>query len=74
VDEFARHFGFELPEDDGEEVSTVGGLVMVALGRMPVAGDKVEVGPLEVTVEGMKGPRIAGLSVRRRPEPVPAAE
>ncbi len=74
LDDFARHFGFELAAEAGEEVSTVGGLVMVELARMPAAGDRVTVGPLELTVDAMKGPRIVSLSARRRPESLAEAE
>ena len=68
LDEFARHFGLELEES---EVSTVGGLIMVRLDRVPVAGDKVQIGPVELSVEEMKGPRIVRVSGRRQTIPRP---
>jgi len=66
VEEFGRHFGFE-PEKT--EVSTVGGLIMMRLDRIPVAGDRVQVGPIELTVDEMKGPRIVGVTARRHHGP-----
>lgn len=41
-----------------EDVTTVAGLVLARLGRVPVAGDKVRLGNLELTVESMRGRRI----------------
>jgi len=63
LEDFARHFGVEIEES---EVSTVGGLIMVRLDRVPTAGDKVQIGPVELTVEEMKGPRIVRISARRQ--------
>ncbi|WP_373045079.1 hemolysin family protein [Vulgatibacter sp.] len=63
LEDFNRHFGLEIDED---EVSTVGGLIMVRLDRVPVAGDKLAVSGVELTVEEMKGPRIVRISARRQ--------
>lgn len=67
VEEFARHFGLELEEP---EVATVGGLIMLRLHRIPAAGDKVQVGPVELTVEQMRGPRIVRIQARRTALPL----
>ncbi|HWV37564.1 MAG TPA: hemolysin family protein [Vulgatibacter sp.] len=66
VEEFGRHFGFEVEKT---EVSTVGGLIMMRLDRIPVEGDRVQVGPIELTVDEMKGPRIVGITARRHHGP-----
>lgn len=66
VEDFAKHFGFELHEP---EVATVGGLIMLRLHRIPAAGDKVQVGPVELTVEQMRGPRIVRIQARRTTPP-----
>ncbi len=63
LEDFNRHFSLEIDED---EVSTVGGLIMVRLDRVPVAGDKLAVTGVELTVEEMKGPRIVRISARRQ--------
>ncbi len=62
VEEFGRHFGVEL--DQQQEVSTIGGLIMMRLDRVPIAGDKVIVGGVELTVDEMKGPKIVRVSAR----------
>ncbi|HOB76479.1 MAG TPA: hemolysin family protein [Phycisphaerae bacterium] len=41
-----------------EDVTTVAGLVLARLGRIPSVGDKVRLGNLELTVESMRGRRI----------------
>ena len=38
------------------------------LNRIPAAGDAVVVGPLELKVEVMDGPRLVSLSVKRLEE------
>lgn len=62
LEEFGTHFGLELDEP---EVSTIGGLVMMRLDRIPVPGDRVQVGPWELTVDEMKGPKIVRITSRR---------
>lgn len=59
-------------------VSTVGGLVMARLGRVPTAGDRTTVGNLSIQVEAMKGRRIGSLLLELRhrgdaPEPAGAS-
>lgn len=66
LEDFARHFGVEIEEP---EVSTVGGLIMVRLDRVPVAGDRVQVSGVDLKVEEMKGPKIVRLSARRLVQP-----
>lgn len=69
LEDFATHFGCEIEEP---EVSTVGGLIMVRLDRVPATGDRVVVGNVELTVEEMKGPKILRISARRlAPQPLP---
>lgn len=48
VDELNEEFGLALPES--EEYDTVAGLVIHAAGRIPVAGDVVQQGPVRFTV------------------------
>jgi putative hemolysin len=43
------------------EVETLGGMVVARLGRLPVAGDVVRFGNLEMRVERMEGRRVAVL-------------
>ena len=62
LEDFARHFGLELEES---EVSTIGGLIMMRLDRVPLVGDKVVVGNVALLVEEMKGPRMVRISARR---------
>ena len=52
-----------------EDVDTVAGLVYSALGRIPVAGDRVEVSEVTLTVESVSGRRIRQVRVLRKPRP-----
>jgi magnesium and cobalt transporter len=62
VPDFAHHFGVQV---EAGSAATVGGLVIEKLRRIPVAGDRVVVGPLELTVDEMDGPRIVSISAKR---------
>jgi CBS domain containing-hemolysin-like protein len=64
VDELGELFDTELHVDD---VETVGGLLAHALGRVPIAGSRAEVGGLELTAESLAGRRnrISTVVVRR---------
>ena len=53
-----------------EDVSTVGGLVLAELGRVPRAGDRVRLGELELEVEQVSRRRVRRVLARR----VPAGE
>lgn len=44
-------------------VSTLGGLVMARLGRVPRVGDRITMGNLSITVEQMNGRRIETLTI-----------
>ncbi|OFX21470.1 MAG: hypothetical protein A2V77_04920 [Anaeromyxobacter sp. RBG_16_69_14] len=59
LEDLAQHFGASI---DVKDVSTVGGLIMHRLGRVPVAGDSVQVEGIELRVEEVKGPRVSRLS------------
>ncbi|MTD14262.1 DUF21 domain-containing protein [Nakamurella sp. YIM 132087] len=60
LDDFAEATGVELPTGP---YSTVAGFVMAGLGRLPVAGDAVEVGGRSLTVTEMDGRRVARIAV-----------
>jgi CBS domain containing-hemolysin-like protein len=53
-----------------EDIDTLGGLVAKKLGRMPRAGDEVDVGEYLATVEAAKGFRVISLVLRPKPEEV----
>ena len=59
--ELEHHFG-------REDVSTVGGLVLAELGRVPRAGERLRIGEYELTVEQMARRRVRRVSVRHNPE------
>lgn len=67
ADELAEQTGFELPEGDYE---TLAGLLLDRLGRIPVTGDRVEVGGWTFEVVAMDGRRVD----RVRVTPPPAVE
>jgi magnesium and cobalt transporter len=50
-----------------EDVSTVGGLVLAQLGRVPRAGDEVRVGDVELRVEQVTRRRVRRVLARRVP-------
>ena len=53
-----------------EDVSTVGGLVLAELGRVPRSGERLLLDGYEVTVEQVTRRRVGRVVVRRAPDPV----
>jgi len=49
--------------------TTLGGVVMAMLGRVPSVGDKVSIGRLTVSVETMNNQRIETLNIKMRQKP-----
>jgi len=60
IGELNERFGLDVPEND---YTTIGGFVFGALGRLPVAGDRVTAGGAIFTVREMDGRRIESLAV-----------
>lgn len=58
--ELNERFGLEIPDD---EYTTIGGYVFGALGRLPVAGDRVTASHAIFTVKAMEGRRVDTLAV-----------
>jgi len=54
VEDLEELYGVELPHED---VETVGGLLAMLLGRVPIPGATVEVGGLVLVAESAKGRR-----------------
>lgn len=63
-----RATGMQLMDEDAS-YSTLAGLVMDHLGRLPQAGEVVELPGLRLQVLQLQGRRIASVDVRHRPEP-----
>jgi CBS domain containing-hemolysin-like protein len=61
VNEWSDVFGVDL---QAERISTIGGLAMSLLGRVPKVGDLVRTGNLEFTVESVARHRVQRLRVR----------
>lgn len=55
--------GVQLPRGP---YTTVGGLVLDRLGRLPTEGDLVRAGPWTIEVTNVQDHRIAGVTIRRR--------
>jgi putative hemolysin len=55
----------ELPNDSNEDFQTVGGLMMAKLGRIPVEGDSIKVGPYKFEVVDMDRHRVDKLLIER---------
>jgi|CXWL01.1.fsa_nt_gi putative hemolysin len=62
-----REIGLELPE--GEDYDTVGGLVTVTLGRIPVKGESVMQGGMKITVLDAEATRVTRVRLERPGEP-----
>ena len=67
VEDLEEMYDVELPHDD---VETVGGLLAMALGRVPIPGATTDVGGLTLVAESSKGRRnrIGTVLVRRTAE------
>jgi CBS domain containing-hemolysin-like protein len=67
VEDLEELYGVELPDDD---VETVGGLLAMSLGRVPIPGATAEIGGLTLVAESSKGRRnrIGTVLVRRASE------
>lgn len=69
VDQFKDMFAIdELPEEDSAYYQTLGGLVMMQLGHIPVAGEYFDWQGLRVEVMDMDGRRVDKVLVARLPE------
>lgn len=62
IDEVNERLGLDL---ECEEADTLGGLVFAELGRVPVEGNKIQVGNVELEVLMMDGHRIEKLKLTR---------
>jgi CBS domain containing-hemolysin-like protein len=69
VEDLEELYDVELPHDD---VETVGGLLAMALGRVPIPGATAQIGGLTLVAESSKGRRnrIGTVLVRRTPDGV----
>jgi len=76
VDDLAELWdGVELELEDRDEYDTVGGLVFHRIGGVPRPGDRVDLGPVTLTVETTDGRRVGKLLASRgRPGDAPAAD
>jgi len=63
VDDFADHFGVELPEG---EFDSIGGFILDQLGHLPTTGEQVRWRNLDLTVEVVSENRIQRIRVVRR--------
>jgi CBS domain containing-hemolysin-like protein len=57
--DFEDATGIEVPEEDRQAADTLGGLIMLRLGRLPRAGDEVELGGRRLRVERLRRHRVA---------------
>lgn len=62
IEDFNAYFGSRLPDD---ELDTIGGLVVNALGHLPKRGESVEIDPFRFTVMRADSRRVYLLSVQR---------
>ena len=69
LDEFAEFFNMNEEEIDDEDVDTIGGLVIKALGRLAQVKDEVTIHNLRFIVKEIDGARITKLLIIREKEP-----
>ena len=67
LDDLAAAVGVALPTDT-YDFETLGGLILDALGRLPDAGDELDVGRLRLRIETMEQTRILAVRVEVLPE------
>lgn len=75
LDDLEERLGVEFDIEEGE-VTTIGGYLMVKLGRIPERGDRWSVEDYEVHVEEMDGPRVVKVRIEpklAKPSAPPAA-
>ena len=65
LDELNAYFDTHI---DDEDMETVGGLVVKELGRIAATGDTVQIGPLEIMVTEIDGPRVVTIKVTKLPD------
>lgn len=63
IEDFVRTL--ELPPMPETDFHTLAGLILARLGRLPVAGDRLEIQGYELTVDSLDGQRIAKIRVQR---------
>jgi CBS domain containing-hemolysin-like protein len=61
IEDVAKQVGLPVNPEDTQEVETMGGLMMLRLGRLPTVGDEVRVDGTVLRVEQMDGRRVARL-------------
>ena len=62
LDDFNELIGSNLPND---EADTIGGFMYNRIGRVPVSGESIQVGELELKVEQVSGRRIRKVRARK---------
>lgn len=65
-DEVHELTGVRIP-DGGQVYETLAGLILASLGRLPVPGDRVDVGGVQLEVTAMDGRRIDRVALRPAP-------
>jgi CBS domain containing-hemolysin-like protein len=66
IEEFERHFGVKIEDKNFESVA---GLIIHLLGRVPMAGERVDYQDLVMTIQEADNRRIRRLLVERKEEP-----
>ncbi len=64
IAEVERRLGVELPEAVQNRAQSLGGVLVAALGRIPVLGERVRIGALEVTVLESEPSRVVRVLVQ----------
>lgn len=74
--DWAQFFGVDEAEIEPSlsRASTIGGVVIDRLGRLPEPGDSVEIGPVRVRVEAVLGRRIVSVAVELLDGPAPGGD
>ncbi|MDP8299510.1 MAG: hemolysin family protein [Candidatus Tantalella remota] len=62
IDEVNEEIGLEI---ETEEVDTIGGYVILVIGKIPQSGDSIKIGDFTVTVEDVSKNRITSLTIEK---------
>lgn len=71
LDDLSEALGYDFSRED---VSTVGGLILELLGRVPRAGESLSIGPFRVVVEQVRRRKIERVFFERTPTPADETE
>lgn len=71
IEKIADHFGIAVPGGDYE---TLGGMILHAIGKIPITGEHIEINPFEIIIESADERSIRKVRMRRMADDANGAE